>query len=867
MEIPTDAINRLRSSFREPASAPTTSAPPPFPTVADAVAAFDSRRAADGASVSPELRCGRCGAAGGLLRGAESAVCVYCGCPRREECGGIAFRGSVAYRWLLGSLGLDGSEPVEFESESTDSSKAKEAPKNGIVLSDLLDLKLTFPPENEETSGSTKIYEQSSAAYTLNLSGVNLDSFFAERMETTTTAVVPTKKHTVVQEKQSADSRSHDSSSLEVRATSKGIYSTGIKTNSQNTNQIEVTPAFANWDADFQSAGSEKATEVSQNNDLFNNTLTVKTSSFPAHVTATSPVVPSGNLTNMRSTKLEDSKDLASASGWLVEDDSNSGIFPENIESSLSKSSVQSDQLPIRGDTGAGIDEAFDDWQEFAGGNQGSLSNAGGHVEGSIERNPSEIKAVDAWPASSMESSNNVSYNSVDDWQAFTSSPGQGGNSVKPVEGSVTGKGGDLVKPVGETASISFEHYSESNSVELWPVGNVKEHNTKVLKETNDSFDDWQDFTTSGQAQGTPSNQVGGTIEVSHVTQKETGDDSWFMADVNEERNNDLANTSNAMLDDFQGFSGSDLAPQSLSNVSGEMTSLSFGQHEATDTVQSWVGNSNNMGTHMGTANSEDNSFDIWQDFTMSSHKKENFSAFEEKTTSASSEPTKETDPMDLWLTSNTQDSNSSKDANRINDSTGGWKDFAKFDQIQSVKIPVVGHSNDSSVTEPLDLWASSNAAELKNHEQINKDSDPFDDWHDFENSHPQDASLQVLSNSSLFDNPSVLKPDALEGLEFGSFAQSVPSQSQIDNKENSNKTNTVSSDEHLQRMVGMQQTSDVDSLSAIWPTTSHDTQSVLKPESVDANVERVLSQMHDLSFMLKDELSIPDKAVDHSKP
>uniref|UniRef100_A0A0E0LVF0 Uncharacterized protein n=1 Tax=Oryza punctata TaxID=4537 RepID=A0A0E0LVF0_ORYPU len=855
MEIPTDAIHRLRSSLRESASA---SAVPPFPSVADAVAAFDSRGAAG-------PRCGRCGAAGGLLRGEGSAVCVYCGCPRREECRGIAFRGSVAYRWLLDSLGLDGSEPVEFDNESTGSSKTKEAPKNGMVLSDLLDLKLTFPPENKETFGSTKSNEQSSAEYVLNLSGVNLDSFFAARMENTTAAAVPTRKHTLMQEKQSTDG----SSSLEMHAT----YSTGMKTSSQNTNQIEVTPAFANWDADFRSASSESVTEDSKKSDVFNSASNVKTSSFPAHVTAISPVVPSGNETYMRSTKLEDSKDLASASGRLVKDESNSGIFPENniaelTESSLSKSSVQSDQLPAKGDTGVGIDEAFDDWQEFTGGNQGSLSNAGEHMDGPIESNPSEIKTVDTWPVSSMESSNNVSDNSVDDWQAFTSSSGQGGNSVKPIEGSPAGQGGDLVKPVEQTASISFEHYSEANSVELWPVGNVKElHNTKVLNETNDSFDDWQDFSTSGQAQGAPSNQVGGMIEDSHVTQKETCDDSWFTSDVKEERNKDLVNTTNAMLDDFQSFSGSYLAPQSSSFVSGEMMNPSFGQPEGTDTVQSWVGASNNMATNMATTNSEDNSFDIWQDFTTLGHQKENFSIFERKTTSTSSEPAKETDPMDLWLTSNAQESNSSKDANRINDSSG-WQDFANFGPKESMKISGVEHSvKDSSGAEPLDFWASSNSAELKNHEQINEDSDPFDDWQDFKNSHPLDTSLQVPSNSSLLDNPSARKPDALEGLEFGSFAQFVPSQSQRDNKENSNETNTVSSDQNLERMVGRQQTGDLGSLSTIWPTTSHDTQSGPKPESADANVERLLSQMHDLSFMLKDELSIPDKPVDHSKP
>jgi hypothetical protein len=115
MEIPTGVINRLQSSLRGAAGAPTFSdaAPPvpPFPSVADAVAAFD---AGASTSDSAELRCSRCGAAGGFLRGARSALCAYCGSPRRGEggeCegGGVAFRHGPSYQWLLGSLGLDGS--------------------------------------------------------------------------------------------------------------------------------------------------------------------------------------------------------------------------------------------------------------------------------------------------------------------------------------------------------------------------------------------------------------------------------------------------------------------------------------------------------------------------------------------------------------------------------------------------------------------------------------------------------------------------------------------------------------------------------------------------------------------------------------
>lgn len=62
----------------------------------------------------------------------------------------------------------------------------------------------------------------------------------------------------------------------------------------------------------------------------------------------------------------------------------------------------------------------------------------------------------------------------------------------------------------------------------------------------------------------------------------------------------------------------------------------------------------------------------------------------------------------------------------------------------------------------------------------------------------------------------------------------------------------------------GMQHMDNVDPLSLLWPTNNN---AIRKQESVNTSVEQLLAQMHDLSFMLKDELSVPDKPVDHSKP
>lgn len=842
MEIPAAAIHRLQSSIREAASAPPPSpSRAPFPSFADAVAAFDP-------DASPELLCGRCGAAGGLLRGAQSAVCAYCGSPRREEDDGIAFRGSAAYRWLLGSLRLDGSEPVEFDGDSTDSNKSNEVLKSGVVLSDLLDLRLTFPPENREISGSSMSNKQPSVASTLNLPGVNLDSFFIERKEETAAAALP-GTHNVVQEK-------------------------------HNTHQMETTTAFANWDADFQSTDSESVVGDSKQLDLFKGAPVAESSIFPASGAAISPVLAAGNEMDLRSTGLERSEDLASASGTINKDnlfiqksvlaivESNSGLVAENsgtefTGSSLNENSVQSNQLHGRGDSGVSIEEAFDEWQEFTeGGNQGTLSNTGEHTEG----DSSQIKRTDSLAVRSMESSNDVAGDS-DDWQAFASTSAQGGDVMKLVEGSSSGEGGcDLGNPVAET-SISPEHSLETISVDLWPVGNVKEHTTtEIIKQTDDASDDWQDFTTSGQAEVASFNQAGQLTEVSHFSHREMDVGSWFTDNNTRESTNiDLVNGNKTTLDDWQGFAGSDQTQQSLYNVGGELTDISFEQHEGTGPVQLWANASSNEATNTVSTNIEDDTFDIWQDVTTSRHQQENIPNVGRGVSGVSSKPAQEIDSMDLWLTSNVKESNSSsKGASRINDLSDGWQNFASFGQAQgNITIPVEGQfQKDFSGIEPVDLWSSSHTEQFKNLEQINQNNDPFDSWQDLKNSTQLETNSQELPHDPLSDKPSVSAIDIL-GLESGNYAQYAPSQSQIDKKDNSMEANAVPSGEHLERRNITPHMGDDDALSAVWATTSHGNNSRPKSEAGNSNVEKLLSQMHDLSFMLKDELSVPDKPVD----
>ncbi|EES15084.1 uncharacterized protein LOC8080630 [Sorghum bicolor] len=870
MEIPTAVIHRLQSSLREATFAPPVEdAPaPPFPSVADAVAAFDS----GAASVSAELRCARCGAAGGLLRGARSALCAYCGCPRRGEetegggSGGIAFRDGAAYRWLLGSLGLDGSEFVEFDTDTTATNKSKDAPppNSGMIISDLLDLKITCLPENKETSASSITKEQSSSVDTLNLSAANLDSFYVERKEEMTSASLP-QTHNVEQEKKRTDSKNHESR-LEVHAASKSLIS------SRRTNKIEATPAFASWDADFQSANSESAAKNSKQPDLFKSSSEAESFSFPASETAIKPVVGTENKTNTSAILEHHSEDLASASGTLFGDDDLSNqkvaqpIFesnsaPESTESSLRMNFAKRDQLHEMDDTGVNDDEAFDEWQEFtASGNQGSLSNAGEHMEEPLKRNSSEKDVIDPWPVGNKESPSNGIEDSSE-WQAFASVSGQGRDFVTSVERSTSGHGLKLVRPVGveETMiNISHQHSSEINPVDLWPVGNVEAQNAaEMVKETNN--DNWQDFTATGQVQDTSLNQTGDMMEVPKASHKETDMDSWFIGNFGEPANTGTVNENN-MLDDWQGFTGSDQAQPNSSSTGAEMTSVPFEQHDGSVSVQSWANASSNDAAKTSSTNIESDTFDVWQDFAKFGHLQEKMSSLGGEPSSVSPEPAKENDSLDLWLTSNFKESKSIDVVGRTNASSDGWQDFASFDQAQrSNEIPVEGHHvKDPSGAETMDLWASSHANE-KNLEQISGNNDLFDDWQDFQNSRPQQTTLQVSSDASLFDTTSASSPDAFGGLEFGSVLQLASSENLKDKKEASNESKAFPSDDHLKSTNGMQQMGDVDSLSSLWPTN--------KPEPANTNVEQLLAQMHDLSFMLKDELSVPDKPIDHSKP
>lgn len=105
-DFPSDLIQDIKIRLRQAAGLasydPSDPSLPSIPSVSDAVAALDP-------TLPDHLRCRRC--RGGLLRGINSTLCIFCGAEQRGDgiSRKISFNSTAGCRKLLQSLDLDGS--------------------------------------------------------------------------------------------------------------------------------------------------------------------------------------------------------------------------------------------------------------------------------------------------------------------------------------------------------------------------------------------------------------------------------------------------------------------------------------------------------------------------------------------------------------------------------------------------------------------------------------------------------------------------------------------------------------------------------------------------------------------------------------
>ncbi|GAB4825198.1 hypothetical protein Ancab_008073 [Ancistrocladus abbreviatus] len=246
-EIPSDLINQVQILLRKEAGLEcynpddsSYSLPDP-PTLEESVAKFDQ---------SPDhLRCEHC--SGKLLRGDQSIICVYCGREQRKELPRppLSFKSTVGFRWLLESLGLDGTEIVGLPIEDTRTNKGQSLSNNETILSNFLDLEMKWPDEMERFGITTASEKELLGKRILNLAGVVPGDFFPEAGRGTVLSISSEEfdPNETRKSKESTSFQGQGNLSLfENQQFSRGFVKP----------EVEQGDSFSGWAVDFQSSQS-----------------------------------------------------------------------------------------------------------------------------------------------------------------------------------------------------------------------------------------------------------------------------------------------------------------------------------------------------------------------------------------------------------------------------------------------------------------------------------------------------------------------------------------------------------------------------------------------------------------------------------
>ncbi|XP_010265478.1 PREDICTED: uncharacterized protein LOC104603202 isoform X1 [Nelumbo nucifera] len=174
-EVPTSLMRELQIALRKEAGLcsydPDDPSPPELPSIEELMAELDP--------APPNVRCKEC--RGRLLRDIQSMVCIFCGAQQRRDVlpEPISFKDTFTCRWLLESLDLDGSEVIDLATGDKNSTKGQKAPKDELLLFNLLDIKLNWPSELQKIESSLTGKEPRQAKDFLDLDEVDLDKLYS----------------------------------------------------------------------------------------------------------------------------------------------------------------------------------------------------------------------------------------------------------------------------------------------------------------------------------------------------------------------------------------------------------------------------------------------------------------------------------------------------------------------------------------------------------------------------------------------------------------------------------------------------------------------------------------------------------------
>ncbi|XP_074564236.1 uncharacterized protein LOC141820785 [Curcuma longa] len=728
-EIPSSRIRQLQAGLRREAGLlsyePAAPSPPQLPTIRDAVAALDP-------GLSSSLRCDRCG--GGLLRGLQSTICIYCGQDRRKEgiSHSISFNSTVGCRKLLDFLGLDGSEVVLLDTDTSSSKKGQDTLKSELVLSDLLDLVLKWPLDKEDVDENNTTASPSLNTNVLRLTGVDLDDIFPER-KGGASFIVPDPNDEFMP-RQNSQENIYVSSETNFTALGKP-QNTETKTSFFSGN---IEGSFGAWNAEFQATSASTSAVSPKSLDLFQDSSV----SSLGHAAIT-----------------EDTKDQLEKIEAFVGFENKSGQL-------ISVNKVfQDDFCPTESDKIESSKNSVKDETHIDKGNSVTKGVSEFSVQDGLQLSSSNSK-------SEISTQNNLTDDSFDDWQDFTS-------SARRTSSLKQGTGINLF---GDSSATKPDY--------LFPKSSENElQSLKTLVGKNDSVDEWQDFASFGPQESS----------IVYRTQ-------------------------------------SDMTLPAHSSGKKSVTPPHTSSNSRSDTL-------------ITMDVSHDDCSDVWC-FASSVEDPINQEA---QTKILPLKDSLEIDAFNSCPTSNTKDLDKRKPLHGDDD----WQDLASFAEGLAKSLNVESQSNSTfldltSETKSTDTWHS------KEKESTNKLDDAFDDWQDFTSSVEVRSGLSGDGEQSMipvFLHPSETNSVHQQGMKTDGLFDALEIQKH-QSDENNSKLDVMTCDG----------TNEVDKKTALDPHPlwnanenigSSDANSNSEPPK--SNVEKLESQMHDLSFMLVDELSVPE--------
>ncbi|XP_023512513.1 uncharacterized protein LOC111777238 isoform X2 [Cucurbita pepo subsp. pepo] len=245
-EIPHDLIKQLQISLRNGARIssydPHDPSLPNLPSLHETIAELNPS--------PPCLRCKHC--RGRFLRDLKSFICVFCGREQSTEVppDPINFKNTIACRWLLESFDLDGSEMVgPIDLKKSNRGKSPEQ----FPLTDILDLEIRWP-ETEKMGLSHDTSAPSKS--TLNLAGVELDCYFSEGKNDSTSKA---------SDELPLPNTQIDGSESKTIKDNVGLSLFGNVPSSEMTTRItKHDDSFSGWEASFQTAGPATSRDSSK---------------------------------------------------------------------------------------------------------------------------------------------------------------------------------------------------------------------------------------------------------------------------------------------------------------------------------------------------------------------------------------------------------------------------------------------------------------------------------------------------------------------------------------------------------------------------------------------------------------------------